>query len=372
MGLLACPMSSGPYDGHAGPTAPRDCAEARRSRDRDAVKVTAEGGSHPEIAVSAHQLTRRFGDTVALRDVTFDVARGEVVALLGHNGAGKTTLLRVINGLLHASEGGITTLGMDPELDGQQVRARTGVLTEYPALDDFLTPTENLATYGLMYGVDASELHPRVDRLLTRLGLADKRHVHCRDLSAGLRQRVALARALLHEPEMLLLDEPTSNLDPLAARTVRELVLEQSRELGATVMVSTHNLAEAAAIADRVVVLRMGRVMAVGTIQELSAHSAAGLTITLADPTQQPAAMLALSRCTGSVEGHATPGQFTVATDSLQADEILTLLIERHVRVAAAVPVAPSLEDIYVALHDDLGVPLHPDVRVPTAVGEPS
>lgn len=318
-------------------------------------------------AFRAAALTRRFGQTVALDDVTFTVRRGEVIALLGHNGAGKTTLLRVVNGLLRPSEGMVETLGMDPGRDGQRVRARTGVLTEYPALDDFLTPTENLETYGHMYGVEGDELPGRVAGLLARLGLSDKANVQCRDLSAGLRQRVALARALIHSPELLLLDEPTSNLDPLAARTVRSLVLEQSRHRGATVMVSTHNLAEAAAIADRVVVLRLGQVVAVGTLDELSASATTGLTITLADPGQQPSAMLAVSSNGTSVEGRATAGEFTVSTEAMPADEILSRLVAAGIRVAAAVPVAPSLEDVYVALHVDPAV-----VRPHVAVGSPA
>lgn len=302
-------------------------------------------------AIRATGLTRRFGQTVALDHVSFDVQRGEVIALLGHNGAGKTTLLRVVNGLLRPTEGSVRTLGLDPAVDGQRVRSRTGVLTEYPALDDFLTPIENLETYGHMYGVDGADLRGRVTGLLARLGLSDKADVRCRDLSAGLRQRVALARAMIHMPELLLLDEPTSNLDPLAARTVRSLVLEQSRLRGATVVVSTHNLAEAAAIADRVVVLRMGRVMAVGTLDELGAHSSNGLTITLADPAQQPMAMLAVSRLGAPVEGRATAGEFTVSTDGVPAAEILRVLVTSGIGIVAAVPVASSLEDIYVALH---------------------
>lgn len=303
--------------------------------------------------VRAHGLGRRFDQTVALTDVSFAVEPGEVVALLGHNGAGKTTLLRLVNGLLRPTSGTVETLGIDPVRHGQAVRSATGVLTEDPALDDFLTPGENLSTFGRMYGLVGNDLAVRVNGLLERLELTAKRDVHCRHLSAGLRQRVALARAMLHEPDLLLLDEPTSNLDPLAARTVRQLVLEQSRIRGTTVMVSTHNLAEAAAIADRVVVLRMGRVMAFGAIDQLANQSPASITITLADPRCRDDATLVLSQHGSTVQHHATAGQFSAATDVVGADEVLALLIGRGIGVVAAVPNTPSLEDIYVALHDD-------------------
>lgn len=304
-----------------------------------------------DAAILVHSLVRDFGTLRALDDVSFTVPRGAVVALLGHNGAGKTTLLRVLNGLLRATAGTVATLGLDPVRHGQAVRERTGVLTEYPALDDFLTVRENMAAYGAMYGVDPDVVDQRTDQLLGSLGILDRRDTPTRDLSAGLKQRAALARAMLHEPELLLLDEPTSNLDPLAARHVRQLVSERSRQQGTTVLVSTHNLAEASAIADRVVVLQEGRVLAYATIQELIASGARPHVAVTVSPESMQVATAVASRLADSVEPHRRPDTFSVATHSIDVPVLVRALVDNGVQILSIVPESPSLEDVYVSLH---------------------
>jgi ABC-2 type transport system ATP-binding protein len=224
-----------------------------------------------ERVVVTQDLVCDFTTVRALDHVNIEVRRGEIFGLLGHNGAGKTTLIREINGLLRPTAGSVRTFGLDPTTDGSQVRARTGVLTEYPALDVFLSPLENLLVYAQIHGIHHATAKQRAIALLDRLGLdRAKGTAPARNLSAGLKQRVALARALVHEPEMLLLDEPTSNLDPLAARGVRDLAHQLSREEGRTIILSTHNLSEAQELCDRVAVLENGRLLAIGTHRELS------------------------------------------------------------------------------------------------------
>lgn len=305
----------------------------------------------PPPAIEVAGLVRDFDALRALDNVSFQVPRGEIVALLGHNGAGKTTLLRVLNGLLRPTQGSVRTLGMDPTTDGQSIRARTGVLTEYPALDDFLTVRENLEAYGALYDVDPDVVRERGPRLLAALDLEDRTHTATRDLSAGLKQRAALARAMLHAPELLLLDEPTSNLDPLAARKVRDLVANESRHRGTTVLVSTHNLAEASAIADRIVVLQRGRVLASGSVSELGDHGARPhVAITTSEATFDLATTVA-GRLTGDLEPHQTPPSFSVPTAGVSIADLVTSLVAAGVQVNAVVPQRASLEDVYVALH---------------------
>lgn len=304
-----------------------------------------------DLAIDIRGLSRDFGALRALDEVSFQVPRGEVVALLGHNGAGKTTLLRILNGLLRPTSGTADTLGLDPTRDGQEVRARTGVLPEYPALDDFLTVRENLEAYGHMYGVDPAVVATRGPMLLADMGLADRTHTRTRDLSAGLKQRAALARAMLHSPELLLLDEPTSNLDPLAARRVRDLVTRQSRDLGTTVLVSTHNLAEASAIADRVVVLHQGRVLATGRIEELTRsdrHSRVAVSTTAACHAR--AQQVATAIC-GSIEQVRAANTFAVSTDVVTVQDLVRGLVSADVDLLAVIPRAPTLEDVYLSLH---------------------
>jgi ABC-2 type transport system ATP-binding protein len=205
-------------------------------------------------AIDARRLARRFGARVAVEDVTFTVAAGEIVALLGPNGAGKTTTLRMLAGLLAPTSGSGSVAGVPLTATADAaLRARVGLLTETPGLGDRLTVWTNLVTYATLYGV--TNAPARVRAVLDRLGLADRANDVAAVLSKGLRQRVAIARALLHEPPVLLLDEPTSGLDPVAARDVRRLVTELARD-GTAIVVCTHNLAEAEALAGRIGILK--------------------------------------------------------------------------------------------------------------------
>ncbi|MFO7961386.1 MAG: ABC transporter ATP-binding protein, partial [Nitriliruptoraceae bacterium] len=176
-------------------------------------------------AIELQAVTRRFGELTAVDALSLGVHEGEIVGLLGHNGAGKTTLIRVINGLLAPQSGQVRVAGLDPFTHGHEVRRTTGVLTEYPALDEFLSTRENLEVYAAINAVPHRQAEERIERLLHQLGLWDKRAEPARELSAGLKQRVAIARALVHDPSILLLDEPTTNMDPVAARSVRDLIL---------------------------------------------------------------------------------------------------------------------------------------------------
>ena len=310
------------------------------------------GQAVTETTVSVDSVVRTFSDTRAVDEVTFDVRQGEVFGLLGHNGAGKTTLIRVINGLLPADSGTVRTLGLDPVVDGDRVRARTGVLTEYPALDDFLTPAENLQVYGAVHGVEPALARSRVAVLVERLGLGAHVDQPARSLSAGLKQRLALARSLIHDPELLLLDEPTSNLDPLAARGVRDLVLELSRERGRTVLLSTHNLIEAQTLCDRVAIIKQGELLACGSLDQLGHDLDRGTVHITVDEADVGTTLSILER--QGVDGAALLASGDTVAAALArglVPNIVTALVHADVRVLAVTPQSPTLEDVYVALH---------------------
>ena len=306
----------------------------------------------PAIALDA--VVRRFGDLTAVDQVSLGVRRGEIFGLLGHNGAGKTTLIRLINGLLRANGGSIATLGWDPVTHGEEVRRRTGVLTEYPALDHFLSPTENLAVYAAIHGLDARDGAARAQNLLGRLGLDGHRDVPAHSLSAGLKQRVALARALIHDPELLLLDEPTSNLDPIAARGVRDLVLELARERGRTVLLSTHNLAEAQHLCDRIAIIRRGRLLAVGGLADLGDEIRVGAVHIQVEPDDVPVAMGTLAGLGLTPTLGADARTLEVRVQSDQVPNAVAALGASAVRIHAVIPEIPTLEDVYVSLHADI------------------
>src|SRR4051812_46627438 len=221
--------------------------------------------------IEAHGLTRSFATGVALQDVSFEVQPGEVLALLGPNGAGKTTTVRLLNGVLRPDRGEARVLGLDPTTHGDEIRRRTGVLTENAGLDERLTARENLLFAARIRGLNRSIAETRVDELLGQFGMFDRANDQVQGFSTGQRKRLALARALLHDPEVLFLDEPTSGLDPAATRDVVELIGSLATEHGRTVVVCTHFLGEAGRLAHRMAVLHRGHLQAFGRPDELAA-----------------------------------------------------------------------------------------------------
>ena len=200
--------------------------------------------------ISAAQVTRRFGERVAVDNVTFSVQGGEVFGLLGPNGAGKTTTLRMLGGLIAPTSGAVAIDGRPfTPANAAALRARIGFLTETPGLWDNLTVEDNLCVYARLFGVSRPGL--AAARVLRLFELADRRGDRVALLSKGMKQKLALARALVHDPDVVLLDEPTANLDPKTSRAVRDLLLDL-RSRGRAVVISTHNLAEVERLADRV------------------------------------------------------------------------------------------------------------------------
>ena len=216
-------------------------------------------------AVRALALRVAIGDNPILRGLSFDVQAGERVALLGPNGAGKTTLLRLLAGSLRPQSGELEVLGLDPARDGQRLRARVGVLSHRTHLYDELTVLENLRLYAALFDVDSSGR--RIAALLEQLGLEERGQQRVDSLSRGLQQRVAVARALLHEPDLLLLDEPDTGLDLPAFRMLESLLLDGST--GRTIVMATHNLDAARRICGRGLVLVAGRLVSAEPLDRL-------------------------------------------------------------------------------------------------------
>jgi ABC-2 type transport system ATP-binding protein len=221
-------------------------------------------------AIQTDNLSRRFGSRPAVHNVTLTVEPGEVFGVLGPNGAGKTTMVRLLNGVLSPSAGTCRVLGFDPVTQGGEVRRRTGVLTESPALYERMTARENLRFFGTMYGMREEKLSIQADAMLAAFDLSERADDRVGSFSKGMKQRLALARSVLHEPEVLFLDEPTAALDPEAARRVTELIMEFSHQVGRTVFICTHYLPEAQRLCDRVAVLSRGSLIAMGTLAELA------------------------------------------------------------------------------------------------------
>ena len=218
--------------------------------------------------IETHDLSKKFTDFWAVDGVSLNVRPGQILALLGQNGAGKTTTVRMLTALLYPTRGWARVNGYDIVADGAKVRASIGVLTEQHGLYMRMSAIEYLDFFGELYGVDGDTHHAERKRLLEYFGLAEAAHRRIGEYSKGMKQKLALARALIHNPPVLLLDEPTSAMDPESARLVRDQIasLKSSQR---TIIICTHNLAEAEALADVVAIIYRGRILVSGTLDEL-------------------------------------------------------------------------------------------------------
>jgi ABC-2 type transport system ATP-binding protein len=303
-------------------------------------------------AIRATGLVRRFGDTLAVEGLTFEVAAGETFGLLGHNGAGKTTTIRLLNGVLGRDAGDAEVLGLDPAIDGVGVRARTGVLTETPSLDERLSATENLAFFGRLYGVTGKRLDEQVAALLAAFGLADRANDRVGGFSRGMKQRLALARTLLHDPDILFLDEPTAALDPVAARDVHSLVEGFRRDQRRTVVMTTHNLVEAQRLCDRVLIMEHGRALAVGAPADLAQSVVPARIVEIEVPAEQRDAAVRALRAAGFSDVTSCPDGLTIRVESREAiPGAVALLTQADIPIFRVAEREPDLEAAYFALH---------------------
>ncbi len=222
-----------------------------------------------DCAIRAEGLSRDFGSLRAVDGVSLEVPVGAIFGFLGPNGSGKTTTIRLLLGLLEPSGGTATVLGHDTRTDGAAVRERCGALLEHPGLYERLTARDNLDFYARVWHLPGPERERRVHELLDGLGLWDRREEIVGTWSRGMKQKLAVARTLLHRPSLVFLDEPTAGLDPIAAAALRDDLTGLARREGVTVFLTTHNLAEAEKLCDRVAVIRSGRLVAVGRPDEL-------------------------------------------------------------------------------------------------------
>jgi ABC-2 type transport system ATP-binding protein len=293
--------------------------------------------------IEISDLRHRYGEREALRGVTFRVDRGEIFALLGPNGGGKTTLFKILSTLMRPVFGTVHVLGHDLGREAPAVRSRLGVVFQNPGLDPKLTVAENLVHHGHLYGLGGRALRQRVQQVLDDLDLAERADDLVETLSGGLARRTELARGLLHAPELLLLDEPSTGLDPGARRDFSQHLRELRDRGGVTVVLTTHYMEEAER-ADRVAVLHEGSLVALGTADELK-RSVGGDVVVI--EAEAPADLREKVRARFGLEAQVVDG--TLRVERERGHELVRDVVEAFPGEVRSVTFGrPTLEDVFV------------------------
>ena len=306
-------------------------------------RTTRDGG----YAVVVEGLTKRFGDFTAVDHISFRIRRGEIFGFLGPNGAGKTTTIRMLLGLLRPTEGRATVLGFDVERETAKVRSRIGYMSQRFSLYRDLTVEENLHFYGRIYGLRGRRLAERKAFAIHMAGLEGRERELTRNLAGGWMQRLALGCAIIHEPEMVFLDEPTAGVDPISRRNFWDLLYALA-DAGTTILVTTHYMDEAEHCQDLALILG-GRIVARGSPEEIKAQMPGDV---LEVDCDRPDVAIPLLRASGLCEEVALYGALIHAVGQGMREKVGTLrsLLEaRGVRVRSMAVIPPSLEDVFIA-----------------------
>jgi ABC-2 type transport system ATP-binding protein len=304
-------------------------------------------------AVEARGVARRYGSLVAVEDLTFEAEPGEILGVLGPNGAGKTTAIRVLTTILPPSAGTFAVAGV-PHTRPSEIRRRIGVLPESAGYPERQTGDEFLRYHARLFGHSRTSAHATARALLQEVGLADRSRSFVGTYSRGMRQRLGIARALVNEPQVVVLDEPTLGLDPAGQRQMLGIVTRIAAERGATVLLSTHLLAEVEETCSRVLILNRGRIVAQGTVEEVARQAAAPRTATLrVAPDEAPRALDALRGPAGietaaPVDGRA--GTLAITLAGAEANAPLRALLESDVRVLSYDLEPSRLSDAFLAM----------------------
>ena len=309
--------------------------------------------------IESHELTKDFDGFRAVNQVSLTVPAGTVLALLGPNGAGKTTTVRMLTSILAPTSGWARIAGYDVAEYPEQVRAQVGVLTEQHGLYERMKAIEYLDFFGQVYHMSAADRKSRSLQLMERFGLTFALDKRLGDYSKGMKQKLALVRAMLHNPPVLLLDEPTSAMDPLSAKQVRDAIIELQRDEQRTFLITTHNLTEAQALANRIAFIRSGRIIAQGTFDELARQF-------VGEPLMELHTNGVLNGLVKDISDMVTVEdtgmdwvRFRVADPNTTNPALLKRVTNLGVQVVTLSPVSRTLEDIYlqVVKEDEGGNP---------------
>ena len=301
----------------------------------------------PGPLIQGRRLTKRFGSFVAVDGVDFSVQPGEAFGFLGPNGAGKTSTMRMIGCVSPVSDGELRVLGMDPATHGPEIRARLGVVPQEDTLDLELTVRDNLIIYGRYFDLPRGQIRERADELLAFVQLSDRRNDRVDDLSGGMKRRLTIARALINRPQLMLLDEPTTGLDPQARHLVWERLYQLKRE-GVTLVLTTHYMDEAEQLCDRLVIMDGGHIVAEGSPRDLIATHSTREVIELRFASDEERKEAAPQLAAVGRRREELADRVLVYTDNGEADA--ERLVALGVQSDATLIRRGSLEDVFLIL----------------------
>ena len=299
-----------------------------------------------EVVIRAKDLRKTYKDFVAVDGINFEVYRGESFGLLGPNGAGKSTTMKMISSVSQRTSGELEILGKEPNTQGPEIRAHLGVVPQKDLLDRELKVWENLMVYGRYFGLSRKWLKEKIEELLEFAQLKDKRNSRAEDLSGGMQRRLAIARGLVNEPEILLLDEPTTGLDPQARHILWDRLF-RLKEQGVTLVITTHYMDEAEQLCDRLIVMDKGQIMAEGSPAELIKQYSSKEVVELRFGTDKN------EQVAKDLEGmgermEILPDRILIYTE--KGEELLTKIIESGKHPVTSLVRRSSLEDVFLRL----------------------
>ena len=305
-----------------------------------------------DSAIKCKNLTKRFGNFTAVDSINLNVRRGELFGFLGPNGAGKTTTIKMLTTLLTPTSGEASVAGMDVRKDAAIVRSSIGVVPQEFALFNELTPMENLWYIGELFGMEKQEIKKRSESLLWQAGLFDKKDVAAEGFSGGMKQRLSVVAGLLHMPDILFMDEPTTGLDPQSRIALRELTKDLNRQ-GITIIYTTHDMEEADKLCQRIAIMDHGRIIAEGTPKDLKKKYGGGLRIEL-ELDRHPSALISdLKKISGADEISRKDGFIEIRIQDAKKGvipKITKFLARKKISARDIRTVYPSLEEVFINL----------------------
>ncbi len=300
------------------------------------------------VALHVADLTRRFGDLVAVDRISFDIEQGEIFGLLGPNGAGKTTTLSMLSTMLEPTSGTATVMGIDVTKDQDGVRKAIGIVFQDQSLDEELTAWENMDFHGRLYRIPKETREQRIDELLRLVELFDRRNDIVKTFSGGMRRRLEIARGLLHHPAVLFLDEPTLGLDPQTRNHLWQYIETLAREKNITIILTTHYMEEADRLCNRIAIIDHGKIIALDTPARLK-DSLGGDVVTIQSPDTAKIAAIFAVPWINRIETHDREVILTLKNAEQYLSMIVTRMNEENISITSVSIHKPTLEDVFLS-----------------------